>query len=163
MCGWTCVVNGLCTGCVPSRAGDQEGGPPLPAVWEQLPQRGGAGRAPAEPPPTAQRGGEGVQVQELLQEVPREAGPAAAVGSPDTLLPHEGRQHISLSLYCLSDGLMRSRQNLCVLSVLSVLSVLWCLCCQYCLYCSICTVCTVCTVVSVLSTVVSVVSVLPLL
>ena len=72
-------------------------------------------------------------MQELLQEVPREAGPAAPVGLQPS--PPPGGEHVATSLQWLT--VERSRQILsvlcvlCVLSVLSVLCVLCVLCVSY--------------------------------
>lgn len=68
--------------CVPHlcRTRNKEGGPPVFAVREQFSQRGDPGSAPPKSAPAAQHRGEGVQVQELWQEVPHQTSSAAPVG-----------------------------------------------------------------------------------
>lgn len=63
-----------------NRTSNKEGGPPLLAVWEQFSKRGDPGCPPPESAPEAQHRGEGVQMQELWQEVPHQTGSAAPVG-----------------------------------------------------------------------------------
>lgn len=80
---YICLLD-LCSLCVCApplyRASNKEVGPPLLAVWEQFSQWGDPGRPPPESAPEALHRGEGLQVQELWQEVPHQTSSAAPVG-----------------------------------------------------------------------------------